>query len=56
MREASKPLTFTNLSVKEVGAAVGFLDISHFVRGFKKRYGVTPSNFRRTTTAAGAVG
>jgi AraC-like DNA-binding protein len=42
----SKPASSV-LRVKEVMAAVGINDLSHFVRDFKKRYGVTPRVYQR---------
>jgi transcriptional regulator GlxA family with amidase domain len=34
------------LSIKEVAFHTGSGDVSHFVRDFKKQYGVTPTEFR----------
>lgn len=34
------------LSVKEVGFDVGFTDDSHFTRTFKKKYSLSPTEFR----------
>lgn len=46
--EAAKELLETTfLSVKEIGGLAGFVDNSHFVRYFKKRYGATPSEHRK---------
>jgi AraC family transcriptional regulator of arabinose operon len=39
-------LETTFLSVKEVAAKAGFNDLSHFVRDFKKCYGLTPRHYR----------
>ena len=39
-------LTTTFLSVKEIVRRVGLTDESHFVRDFKRFYGVTPSEYR----------
>jgi AraC family transcriptional regulator, arabinose operon regulatory protein len=36
------------LTVKEVMAAVGYSDISHFVRDYKASFGETPSQSRRS--------
>jgi len=36
----------TLLSIKEVAIKVGYCDSSHFVRDFKVRYGVTPTQVR----------
>lgn len=46
MQEAASLLTTTFLSVKEIVRRVGLADESHFVRDFKRIYGVTPSEFR----------
>lgn len=46
MREATTLLTTTFLSVKEIVRRVGGTDESHFVRDFKRIYGVTPSEYR----------
>jgi len=46
IQHAEELLRSTFLSVKEVAFLSGLEDVSHFVRDFKKRYGVTPSEFR----------
>jgi len=46
MQHAATLLTNTFLSVKEVVRRVGLTDESHFVRDFKRLYGVTPSEYR----------
>jgi len=46
MQQAATLLTSTFLSVKEVVRRVGGTDESHFVRDFKRIYGVTPSEYR----------
>ena len=46
MRQAATLLTTTFLSVKEIVRRVGLTDESHFVRDFKRVYGVTPSEYR----------
>jgi len=46
MQEAATLLTTTFLSVKEIVRRVGLADESHFVRDFKRLYGVTPSEYR----------
>jgi two-component system, response regulator YesN len=47
MREAERLLGETFLSVKEIRAALGNLDRTHFSRTFKKYCGLTPTQFRR---------
>ena len=46
MQQAAMLLTSTFLSVKEIVRRVGLTDESHFVRDFKRLYGVTPSEYR----------
>ncbi len=48
LEQAAELLGNSFLSVKEVACKVGFDDISHFVRNFKSRFGLTPSCYRRT--------
>ena len=47
MQDATTLLVGTFLSVKEIVARVGFTDESHFVRDFKRIYGVTPKEYRK---------
>jgi transcriptional regulator GlxA family with amidase domain len=44
--EAQALLRRTNLSITEVGVAVGLHDASHFSRMFREQTGLTPSAFR----------
>lgn len=46
MERAEILLRNTFLSIKEVSFRCGVTDFSHFVRDFKSRHGVTPSEFR----------
>lgn len=46
MQQSTVLLTTTFLSVKEIVRQVGLADDSHFVRDFKRIYGVTPSEYR----------
>ena len=45
---AKKLLLFTDMTVLEVSVECGFGEYANFVRRFKARFGVTPSEFRRT--------
>ena len=47
MQRARELLETTHLSVKQVMAGVGLTDESHFVRDFKKTFGLTPAGYRR---------
>ena len=46
MQQSAVLLTTTFLSVKEIVRRVGLTDESHFVRDFKRIFGVTPSEYR----------
>ena len=48
--KAGDLLETTSLSTKEIRSSVGILDHSHFVRDFKKRHDVTPSEYREKKT------
>ena len=48
LQQAATLLTTTFLSVKEIVSRVGLTDESHFVRDFKRRYGLTPSEYRNS--------
>ena len=48
MQEAAMLLTTTFLSVKEIVTRIGITDESHFVRDFKRLYGMTPSEYRHS--------
>ena len=52
MQHAATLLTTTFLSVKEIVRCVGGTDESHFVRDFKRIYGVTPSEYRNGALTA----
>lgn len=45
--KACEMLRTTNLSVKEIMAAVGINDKSHFAKDFKRMYGLSPAEYRR---------
>src|SRR5947209_1199610 len=46
MQEAKSLLETSFLPVKQIVARTGFNDVSHFVRDFKKAYGMTPKQYR----------
>src|ERR1700730_2547271 len=46
LKKACELLETTSISIKEVRANVGMQDQSHFIREFKRVYGVTPSQYR----------
>ena len=49
LQQAATLLTTTFLSVKEIVRRVGLADDSHFVRDFKRRYRLTPSEYRNAS-------
>ena len=46
MQEAKSLLETTFLNVKQIAARIGIKDVSHFVRDFKKAYGMSPKQYR----------
>jgi transcriptional regulator GlxA family with amidase domain len=36
----------SRLSIKEIATVVGWSDLSHFVRDFEKRFGLSPKRYR----------
>ena len=44
--EAQRLLFFSNKSISEIGFELGFTDVSHFSKFFKKHYQKTPAAFR----------
>jgi transcriptional regulator GlxA family with amidase domain len=46
MQEAISLLETTFLPVKQIAARIGIKDASHFVRDFKKAYGISPTQYR----------
>ena len=49
--EAKRSLIYSNLSVAEVGYALGFADPAYFSRFFSRHAGVSPSAFRKASAA-----
>jgi AraC-like DNA-binding protein len=47
MQAAQRMLSETFLSIKEIRVRLGNIDRSHFNREFKRRTGLTPTEFRR---------
>src|SRR5215467_10435764 len=48
LQKAEKMLRTTFLTVKQVLKQVGLGSNAHFVRDFRKQYGMTPTDYRRT--------
>jgi AraC family transcriptional regulator, arabinose operon regulatory protein len=47
LQKAKELLETTTLNIKETMNVVGFTDASHFVRDFKRKFGTTPSKYKR---------
>lgn len=47
LEESEKLLSDTNLSIKEIAAAVGYSDEKYFSKLFKKTLGIKPTDYRR---------
>ena len=47
LKNATKLLLDTRLAIKEIGFLAGFGSPASFVRFFKRRYGMTPREYRR---------
>jgi AraC-like DNA-binding protein len=52
--QAKALLTTTLLSVKEITASIGYGHVSDFDRAFKRRFGMTPGQYRANATRAEA--
>jgi len=49
-------LATSTFSIKEITNLVGIHDVSHFVRDFKKEYGISPRAFRRVHASSRTTG
>ena len=50
--EAKRLLLFSNRTVKEIAFELGFEEHSYFTKVFKKHTGLSPSDFKRSSTSA----
>lgn len=48
LRKAEKMLRTTFLNIKQILKQVGIASNAHFVREFRRKYGTTPTAYRRT--------
>lgn len=46
-QKAAKLLESTFFPIKQIAIETGFSDYSHFTRGFTKKFGLTPTEFRQ---------
>ncbi len=47
LSRAMKDLCMSPMSIEEVGKRHGFTDTRHYINTFKKKYGVTPYQYRQ---------
>ncbi len=47
MKEAVRMLERRDLSISEIAAALNFQDCAYFIRAFRRRYRMTPLQFRK---------
>lgn len=47
LQKAGEMLVYSNLSVAEIAAQTGFLNVNNFIFQFKKEYKMTPGNYRK---------
>lgn len=47
MKNARDLLLYTDTSITQISSEVGYYDLSHFLRSFKKYYGVAPGELRK---------
>ena len=45
-RKAEVMLATTFMSLKEIGEAIGLVSVTHFMKDFKERHGMTPRAYR----------
>lgn len=50
MERAKELICAYRLPLKEVGERVGYVDLTHFHKTFKKHFGITPGEMQRSTT------
>ena len=48
MRNARRLLDETNLKISEVASKTGYSDYNYFTKIFKKEYGMTPRDYRKS--------
>lgn len=46
MQKAAEMILYSNYSLSQIGASLGFFDQSHFSRTFQKEMGMTPGRYR----------
>ena len=47
LRYCAEQITSTNCKINEIAASCGYNDLPNFTRAFKKRFGMSPSEYRK---------
>jgi AraC family transcriptional regulator of arabinose operon len=55
LRKAEVLLATTFLSIKEIAEAIGLVSVTHFMKDFKERHGMTPRVYRIAARLAAAA-
>nr|WP_252735665.1 helix-turn-helix domain-containing protein [Zobellia sp. B3R18] len=48
LNEGARILRYSNLSIKEIVAELGYSDSSYFIKAFKKQFKKTPMEYRKS--------
>ena len=54
IQNAQNALVFSNLSISEIAKELGYNNLPHFIRQFKSVTGISPTQYRETSTTAPA--
>lgn len=50
LNEAARLILFSNLSIKEIAATLGYMDNSYFTKAFKKHFDKTPNQYKNDSS------
>ena len=50
LNEAARLILYTNYSIKEIAATLGYMDNSYFTKSFKKHFNKTPSQYKNESS------
>jgi two-component system response regulator YesN len=56
MEKARDLLLDTDMPIRDIGTAVGYYDVTSFIRRFKRDMSLTPAQYRKANRAAGVAG
>ena len=52
LRRAQALLSDTRMNIGQIAAEVGFNGLPYFISSFKKKFGISPTEYRRSTESA----